>query len=112
MRQAGRAAPPFEEISEPQLCDGGAGGGDFVPAEGDEEFVDQGSTEAMGELATLFFMVARMRVRRGVGERGLPSRRAFRRPPLRSRLLQARRDGSVRLGSQRDTLFPGRCVHG
>ena len=53
----------------------------------------------MSELTIMFFKAARMRPRRGLGERGLPARRAFRRPPLRSGLLQARRGGSVHLCS-------------
>ena len=55
---------------------GGDGGGDFVAPEGGEEFADQGCAETMGELTIIFFMVARMRERAGVGERSVPALRA------------------------------------
>ncbi|TNC94765.1 MAG: hypothetical protein FD118_4209 [Rhodocyclaceae bacterium] len=69
---------------------GGDGGADFVAAERGEDFADQGSAETVGELTIMFFKAARIGVGRVVGERGLPPQRAFRRPPLRSGLLQAR----------------------
>ena len=87
---------------------GGDGSGDFVAAESGEEFADQGSAETVGELTIMFFKAARMGVGRVVGERGGPPLRAFRRPPLRSGLLQARRGGSVRLCSH---ACPGLLAH-
>lgn len=76
---------------------GGEDGGEFVATEGSEDFADQGSAEAVRELAVMFFIVARLGQWGGLGEGGVPARRAFRRPALRSGLLQARRAGSVRL---------------
>ena len=84
---------------------GGADGGDFVAAEGGEDFADQGRPEAMGELTIMFFIAARMVGKRGLGEWRASALRAFRRPPLRSGLLQARRAESVRLCSQRLSGF-------
>ena len=52
---------------------GGDGGGDFVATESGEEFADQWSAETVSELSIMFFKAARMRVRREVGERGLPA---------------------------------------
>jgi hypothetical protein len=49
----------------------GDDGGDFVPAEGREEFTDQRCPETMGELTVMFFIAARMRVPSGVGEFGV-----------------------------------------
>ena len=78
---------------------GGGGGGDLVAAEGGEDFTDQWGSEAVGELAVVFFMAARMAEWSGPGERGAPALRACRRPALRSGLRQARRAGSVHLCS-------------
>lgn len=55
---------------------GGDCGGDFVAAEGGEEFADQRRTETMGELTIMFFKAARMRERSAVGERGAAALRA------------------------------------
>ena len=86
----------------------GRDGRDFVAPEGGENFADQRSAETVGELKIIFFMVARMTVPSGLGECRAPALRAFRRPPLRSGLLQARRAGSVRLCAH---ACPGLLAH-
>src|SRR6185369_10400865 len=72
-------------------------GGDFIATEGGKDFADQRCTEAVEELTIMFFIAARMAKWRGLDQRDAPTLRAFRRPPLRSGLLQARRAGGVRL---------------
>jgi hypothetical protein len=84
------------------------GGGDFVPAKGGKDFADQGRAEAMGKLTIVFFKPVRMAKRTEVDELGVPALRAFRRPSLRSGLLQARRAAAVRLCSH---TCPGLLAH-
>jgi hypothetical protein len=93
--------------AEAELLRGG-GGGEFASPEGREDFADQGSAEAVRELAIMFFMSASLAEPPAANQRGLPALRAFRRPPLRSGLLQTRRAGSVRLCSH---TCPGLLAH-
>ena len=78
---------------------GGRSGGDLVAAKGGEDFTDQRSSEAMDKLAIVFFIAASMAEWSRFGERGALALRAFRRPSLRSGLLQARRARSVHVCS-------------
>ncbi len=57
--------------------------------------------ETMGKLAIMFFIAPSLVEPCGQDERRGPALRAFRRPPLPSGLLQARRAGHVRFCSQR-----------
>lgn len=77
----------------------GSAGRGLAIAEGSQDFADQRRAEAMGELAIMFFIAPRMRESREKDERGALALRAFRRPPLRSGLLQARRANGVHLCS-------------
>jgi hypothetical protein len=60
------------------------------------------------KLAIMFFIAARMFQSRSNDQCAAPALRAFRRPPLRSGLLQARRAGGVRLCSH---TCPGLNAH-
>jgi len=86
----------------------GGAGRDLVAAESSQDFADQGRAEAVGKLAVMLFIARRMDERREPDERGTLALRAFRRPPLRSGLLQARRAKSVRLCSH---TCPGLLAH-
>ena len=86
-----------------------SGGGKCASPEGREDFADPGSAEAVRELAIMFFMVPSMAERSAANQRGLPALRAFRRPPLRSGLLQTRRAGSVRLCSHTCSGLNAHC---
>ena len=60
----------FIEARAPEaefIC--GRDGGEFAAPEGGEDCTDQRSAEAVGELAIMFFIAARMAVPPGAGER-------------------------------------------
>ena len=76
---------------------GGKGGGEVSFAEGGQDLADQWRAETVGELAVVLFTARRLT---GWGYRvdaRTTALRAFRRPPLRYGLLQARRAVDVRL---------------
>src|SRR5271163_132438 len=81
-----------------QLLSGGRGR-QFIAPKSSKDFTDQGCAQTVRELAIVFFIVAKMREWQPNNESAIPALRAFRRPPLRSGLLQARRAGRVRLCS-------------
>jgi len=90
----------------------GGGGGEFAAPKGGQDFTDQWCTQTVWKLTIMFFIAAKMRDGQPNGQQAIPALRAFRRPPLRSGLLQARRAGgvrlcshTVRLCSQRSTIF-------
>ena len=78
---------------------GGGGGGQFMAPKSGKDLTDQRRAQTVRELTIVFFIAAKMGQRPPNNQRVLPALRAFRRPPLRSGLLQARRAGSVRLCS-------------
>lgn len=99
----------FVETRSPEAETGcGHMGQDFVVAECAQDFADQRSAETARELAIVLFMTARMTKQEGNNQCGAPALRAFRRPSLRSGLLQARRAGGVRLCSR---TCPGLLAH-
>ena len=71
----------------------GSGGGQLITAESSEDFADQRGAQTVRELAIVFFITAKMSQSEPNDQRAAPALRAFRRPPLRSGLLQARRAG-------------------
>src|SRR5271155_593704 len=90
-----------------QLLSGGRGR-QFIAPKSSKDFTDQGCAQTVRELAIVFFIVAKMREWQPNNESAIPALRAFRRPPLRSGLLQARRAGRVRLCSH---TCPGLNAH-
>lgn len=87
---------------------GGDRGGQFAAPKGGQDLTDQRCAQPVRKLTIMFFIAAKMRERQPNNQRALPALRAFRRPPLRSGLLQARRAGSVRLCSH---TCPGLNAH-
>src|SRR5271155_5568077 len=90
-----------------QLLSGGRGR-QFIAPKSSKDFTDQGCAQTVRELAIVFFIVAKMREWQPNNESAIPALRAFRRPPLRSGLLQARGAGRVRLCSH---TCPGLNAH-
>ena len=80
----------------------------FAAPKGGQDFTDQRIAQSVRELTIMFFIAAKMGQRQPNDQRAVPALRAFRRPPLRSGLLQARRAGSVRLCSH---TCPGLNAH-
>ena len=90
-----------------QFLSGGSGG-QLITAKSSEDFTDQRCAQTVRELAIVFFIAAKMCQSESNDQRVTPALRAFRRPPLRSGLLQARRAGGVRLCSH---TCPGLNAH-
>src|SRR6185437_5602830 len=102
------------ELVEPgaaqvQLLSGGSGG-QFIAPKSRKDFTDQRRAQTVWKLAVMFFIAARMFKSQSNYQHATPALRAFRRPPLRSGLLQARRAGGVRLCSQRSSAFTRNAV--
>ena len=100
------------ELVEPgaaqvQLLSGGSGG-QFIAPKSRKDFTDQRRAQTVWKLAVMFFIAARMFKSQSNYQHATPALRAFRRPPLRSGLLQARRAGGVRLCSH---TCPGLNAH-
>jgi len=87
----------------------GGGGGQFVASKSSKDFTDQGRAQTVRQLAIVFFIVAKMCQFEPNDQRAAPALRAFRRPPLRSGLLQARRAGGVRLCSHTCPALNAHC---
>ena len=87
---------------------GGGGGRQFATAKSGENFTNQRCAQTVRQLTIMFFIAAKMRDGPANSQSAIPALRAFRRPPLRSGLLQARRAGSVRLCSH---TCPGLLAH-
>ena len=68
-------------------------GGDFLPAKSGEHLTDQRGADPMRQLTIMFFIQGTMAQTRRFRDPIPPALRAFRRLPLRSSLLQARRAG-------------------
>jgi hypothetical protein len=77
--------------------------GQFALPKGGEDITDQRRAQTVWKLTIMFFIAAKMRDGQPNSRRTIPALRAFRRPPLRSGLLYARRAGSVRICSQRSS---------
>jgi hypothetical protein len=90
-----------------QLLSGGRGG-QLITTKSGKDFPDQRCAQTVRELAIMFFIVEKMCQSGSNDQRATPALRAFRRPPLRSGLLQARRAGGVRLCSH---TCPGLNAH-
>src|SRR6185312_17129301 len=71
----------------------GVSGGQFITTKSGKDFTDQRSAQTVRELAIVFFITAKMCQSEANDQPPAPALRAFRRPPLRSGLLQARRAG-------------------
>ena len=71
----------------------GRSSGQFITTKSGKDFTDQRRAQTVRELAIMLFITERMRQSEPNGQRATPALRAFRQPPLRSGLLQARRAG-------------------